>query len=117
MKKYVGKVLSIIAWSITIFSVPAYSGTQEGIITNILVRDSDGLHYFYVSGTQYDRPACSTGHTYWMIKDEASVAGRSQLAMILAAYMSKKTVRITGSNTCTRWGDGEDVNTIQLIQR
>ena len=91
-----------------------YAGTQAGTVTNIIVRQSDGLHYFYVSGTAVDRPACAAKQNYWMIKDEHSVAGKSQLSMLLTAYASGKTVKILGSGTCSRWGDGEDLNEIHL---
>ena len=67
-----------------------------------------------MSGTAADRPSCALGQTYWMIKDENTVVGKSQLSMLLTAYASGKTVGVTGSGTCKRWGDGEDVDTIQL---
>ena len=50
----------------------------------------------------------------WMIKDENSVVGKSQLSMLLTVYVSGKTVTVIGDGTCTRWHDGEDVNVIYL---
>ena len=92
----------------------AYAGDQVGKVTKISVRQSDGLHYFYMSGSTRNRPACADGFDYWMIKDENSVAGKSQLSMLLTAYVSGKTVTVIGGGTCTRWHDGEDVNVIYL---
>ena len=100
--------------SVAVMSVAVNAGSQQGKVTSVLVRQSDGLHYFYISGTANGRPSCANGFSYWMIKDENSAAGRSQLSMLLTAYASGKTVRVTGTGACTRWGDGEDLNTIQL---
>ncbi|MEX2963363.1 hypothetical protein [Microbulbifer sp. TYP-18] len=96
-----------------IISFGAQAGTQTGQISGVTVRASDGLHYFTMHGTTTDKPACAT-NTYWIIKDENSTAGKSQLSVVLTAYASGKTVAVTGSGECTRWGDGEDVNTILL---
>ena len=67
-----------------------------------------------MSGAPQNRPSCADGHSYWMIKDENSIAGKAQLSMLLTAYASGKTISVTGSNTCTRWKDGEDLNVIHL---
>lgn len=97
-----------------LFSSSVLSGTQEGQITQILVRASDNLHYFYMSGVASDRAGCASGQSYWMIKDENTVAGKSHFSLILAAYAAGKTVKVTGTVNCTRWGDGEDVDIIHL---
>jgi len=47
-----------------------------------------------------------------MIKDENSNTGKQQLAILLAARASGETITVDGSNTCTRWGDGEDVDLV-----
>lgn len=96
------------------FSEAAFAGSQTGKVTNIIVRQSDGLHYFYMSGTGENRPDCAASHTYWMIKDENSTVGKTQFSMLLTAYASGRTITVAGTNTCTCWGDGEDVNVIQL---
>jgi hypothetical protein len=49
-----------------------------------------------------------------MIVDEHSDAGKSQMAILLSAYMSGKSVLIEGSGTCTRWSDGEDILAVLL---
>lgn len=93
----------------------AAAGEQTGHITSLITRSSDNLIYFYLSGTASGRPACAT-YRYWMIKDEASDTGKRQFAMLMAAYLSGRQVAVTGAGTCTRWGDGEDVNDVQLWQ-
>ena len=89
------------------------ASNQTGIVKKVLVR-TDGLHWFYLEGARSERPACSAQHEYWMVKDENSVYGKSQFSMLLTAYASKSKVTINGNGTCSRWGDGEDINTIIL---
>lgn len=89
------------------------AGWQEGRVTQIKVRESDGLHYFFLSGAPVSRPACAA-YTYWMIKNEHSVAGKSQFSMLVTAYVSGATVKVIGTNECSRWKNGEDVDSIRL---
>ncbi|GAA6136957.1 hypothetical protein NBRC116583_07040 [Arenicella sp. 4NH20-0111] len=104
-----------VIWLIPLFvSTFAFAGTQEGKVTQLEVRATDGLHYFYLSGAATGRPSCAQNQSYWMIADESSVAGQSQYALLLAAYMSGETVTVSGTNACNRWNDGEDVKTIIL---
>jgi hypothetical protein len=108
MKNFIGIILIILSFN-------SYAGSQTGTVNYIIVRASDGLVYFLLKGGALDsQPACAT-HGYWMIKDENSNAGKQQYSMILAAHASGKTVKVTGMNSCSRWGDGEDVNSIQII--
>jgi hypothetical protein len=95
-------------------STNIYAGTQLGTVDYIIVRASDGLVYFTLKGgDQAGKPSCAT-HGYWMIKDENSTSGKLQYSMVLSAHASGKVIKVTGMNTCTRWGDGEDVNSIQI---
>ncbi|MCW8090203.1 hypothetical protein [Alteromonas sp. ASW11-130] len=96
------------------FGLNAFAGWQEGQITDILIRESDGLHYFNMQGQPSDRPDCATAYKYWMIKDETSDVGKAQLSLLLTAYAAGLNVVVKGSDQCTRWKDGEDVNYIQL---
>ncbi len=98
----------------SLFTSQAFAGSQTGKVTSILVRQSDGLHYFYMSGVGENKPDCASSHTYWMIKDENSTVGKTQFSMLLTAYASGKTISVIGTNSCTRWGDGEDLNSIAL---
>lgn len=91
----------------------AAAGTQTGQVTKLQTRASDNLVYFYLTGTPSDRPACAT-YPYWMIKDETSDTGKRQFAMLMAAYVSGRSVTVHGAGTCTRWGDGEDVDYVIL---
>jgi hypothetical protein len=95
----------------------SWAGTQSGKVDYLIVRASDGLVYFTLKGGSLNNsPSCAT-NSYWMIKDENSVAGQQQYSMLLAAHAAQKTVNVSGMNTCSRWGDGEDVNSVQIIQK
>jgi hypothetical protein len=109
------KFLILLLLIITAFiTLPSFAGSQTGLVANISVR-TDGLHWFTLSGDRGSMPECTNGHfTYWMIKNENSTYGKSQFSMLLAAYMAQKPVTIIGTGSCTRWGDGEDIKTVQL---
>ena len=94
----------------------ALAGSQTGTVSYIIVRDRDGLVYFALEGgAANSKPTCAT-LGYWMIKDEDSTAGMMQYSMLLSAQASGQTVTVVGHNTCTRWGDGEDVNYIKILK-
>lgn len=86
----------------------AHAGTQEGKIDSIAARTSDGLLIIELTGAASQKPQCAT-HSYWMIKNENSTIGKQQLALLMAAQFSGKTVAIVGTGDCTRWRDGEDI--------
>jgi len=91
----------------------AQAGSQTGLVSQLNVRASDNLIYFWLTGTHVNRPACAT-YGYWMIKDENADTGKRQYEMLKAALLAGKSVTVTGFSTCIRWGDGEDVNEITL---
>ena len=89
----------------------AFVSSQTGQVTQLIIRSSDGLVYFYLSGNLSARPACALGG-YWMVKDENSPSGKRQVAALIAARLSGQAITVTGSGTCTRWHDGEDLDGI-----
>ncbi|MEL6301658.1 MAG: hypothetical protein AAFV47_01470 [Pseudomonadota bacterium] len=93
----------------------ANAGSQVGTVKHIIVRASDGLHYVYIDGPDSNKPACAT-MSYWMIQNPTSEVGKSQFAMLLAAYTAGLNVKITGTNSCSVWPDGETANTVQLVE-
>lgn len=92
----------------------AFAAERYGRVKEINVRASDGMTWIviegHVSGTA---PQCAT-HDYMMIRDENSAGGKSQIAILLSAFMAKINVQIQGNMTCNRWGDGEDIENISL---
>jgi hypothetical protein len=91
----------------------ASAGQVTGVVSWVMVRGSDGLTYVAMVGTPSGQPGCATGG-YWMIANENSQAGKKQYAMLLTAKATGATIAIHGTNTCIRWPDGEDIETIQL---
>jgi hypothetical protein len=89
----------------------ASAGSQTGHIVHLHVRASDGLIYVILDGPVSGRPACATIN-YWMVKNETSSTGKQQLAQLLAARVSGQEITIVGTNTCTRWSDGEDIDDV-----
>lgn len=101
---------------ILLFSNFVFAGSQQGKVDKVIVRASDGLIYFTLDDpSSRVQPAPCAVNTYWIIRDENSNAGKQQYSMILAAHAAGKTVSVVGMNTCIRWGDGEDVNEIVIL--
>lgn len=96
------------------FASAAHANSIEGKIKSLAVRSSDGLHVVVVEGVPTGRAACAANHDYYMIADEHSDAGKAQMAILLSAYMSGKSVAVEGTGTCTRWADGEDILIVTL---
>ena len=92
---------------------PAIAGTQSGFVKSIYVRDSDGLILVDIEGTASGHPVCAQ-QTYWIIPNETSDTGKRLLALLLSAQLSYRVVSITGKDTCSRWADGEDIETVGL---
>lgn len=91
----------------------AMAGTQTGQVLDLHVRSTDGLISVELSGSSLAKPACA-GYAYWLIRDENSTAGKQQLALLLAAQASGRTVQIVGTGTCVRWPDGEDIGAVAI---
>jgi hypothetical protein len=111
----VAKMKNFIFIFLMMFSNILYAGIVTGQVDYVNVRASDGLVYAGLKNATVisPAPACAT-IAYWMIKDENSNAGKQQLATLLAAQMTGKTVTIWGGNTCTRWRDGEDIDAVRI---
>ncbi|APA67322.1 hypothetical protein [Janthinobacterium sp. 1_2014MBL_MicDiv] len=105
------KFISMLALLFATQSNIAYAGEQSGKVLNLIVRSSDGMIYFEMENKATGKPACAT-HSYWIIADEKSTTGKQQMAMLLAARVSGQVISVYGTNTCTRWSDGEDVSGI-----
>jgi hypothetical protein len=91
-------------------------GVVTGKVTQVVVRASDGLVYAIVSGTPSGQPACAKGN-YWMIMSETSDVGHKQYALLMEAQATGAQITIWGSGNCTRWGDGEDIDTIFVVSQ
>ncbi|ENU59643.1 MAG: hypothetical protein L0G39_10475 [Chryseobacterium sp.] len=109
MKKVVFFVLLV---SQLVFAGNVLASTYIGKVKAINVRDETGLIWVYISGERTgNRPNCAT-NWYMVIKNENSPTGKRQLAMLMMAIATNKTVAIPGAETCTRWADGEDISIV-----
>lgn len=104
----------ILMASLAIMSTFSLAGVQTGKVDTLYAR-ADGLHVVTLKGgtSKNSSPTCATAD-YWIIKDEDSTYGKSQFSQLLAAKLAGKSVTINGLNTCTRWGDGEDISYIVI---
>ena len=108
-------IVSAAAFCVLFSPAAASAGNITGKIASLHARASDGLIWVEISGTATGQPSCVT-HSYFIIKSETSDIGKSQYAMLISAFLSGASVTIQGANTCTRWYDGEDIDTITLGQ-
>ena len=86
---------------------------QIGTIDRVHVRTTDGMIYFYAEGDRTPRPACAT-QPNWVLASEAAPGTKQQLALLMLAQSTGRTVFVWGTGTCTRWPDGEDVREIAV---
>jgi hypothetical protein len=93
---------------------PAIAGTQTGFVKSIYARDSDGVVIVDLAGNAASlHPTCAV-QTYWVIPNESSDSGKRLLTLLLSAQLSFRVVTIIGKDTCNRWGDGEDIDTVGI---
>lgn len=112
------KILPVLASAIFAFLVPApaMAGLVSGQVSRLVTRASDGLQIVEIAGPITGRPNCVRAWAYFMIRDEKSDAGKAQYAMLMSAYLSGAKVKVEGAGTCLRWGDGEDIETVEFLQ-
>lgn len=87
------------------------AGNQTGQVVRIFVRQTDHVVLVDITGTPTNKPACAP-YTYWIIKDETSVTGKQQLALLMLAKATGQTVNIAGTGDCTRFPSGEDIDVV-----
>ena len=106
---------ALVLASLCVFTAaPAIAGEQFGTVNVLNVRDSDGLLWVSLTGTPSDRPLCAANTTYWVIPDEKTDTGKRLYATLLAANIAGRAITIHGSNSCSRWPDGEDIDFIEV---
>jgi hypothetical protein len=105
----------LLAAAILLGGADAWAGYQVGKIQRLHVRASDGVVWVILVGAPVGRPPCAVNQPYFMVMDENSNRGKQQLALLLMAQATGKSVQIDGRNTCTRWGDGEDIDVMSVL--
>lgn len=61
LKKYFSLLAVFISLLSLVTDATAFAGSQTGQITKIIVRSSDGLIYFYLSGQLNSPASCAVG--------------------------------------------------------
>lgn len=113
MKNFINRFALFVGLYLGITNLAFAGGTQTGKVVHLTLRGSDGLVLIDLDGPVSDKPICAR-YLYWIIKDETSLIGKQQLALLLTAKATGQTIAISGTGTCTRWHDGEDIDAIQL---
>lgn len=108
-------ITAVLALGAAVLTPVSQAGEVIGTVKQVNVRHSDGLVYVLIHGTQSGRPPCASNTDYWMIPNENSETGKKLYSLLVGAKLADRSVRIVGANTCTRWGDGEDINFVQLL--
>lgn len=75
---------------------------------------SAGLMFFVLQGAaKTGTPACNTYNSRWVINNNWPAA-RIQVAILITAITSGKTVTVRGSGDCSQWSDSETATDIRL---
>lgn len=96
-----------------------HAGEQTGTVTMDHGQyssgsSSAGLTFFFLQGgPKAAIPTCNTYGSRWVINNNWPAA-KFQVAVVLAAVTSGKTVTVRGSGDCAIWFDSETVIDIRL---
>lgn len=112
-RSFIKRITLVVLLHFALADVAFAAGGQTGKIKFLTVRGSDGLVLVELDGQASGKPACAP-YSYWILKDETSLTGKQQLALLIAAKAAGQTVAISGTGNCTRWRDGEDIDTVQI---
>ncbi|MFT5594555.1 MAG: hypothetical protein ACI8SR_002946 [Oceanicoccus sp.] len=110
--KFVGIVTLLMASSFS-FGAGSTPSEQTGTIKSIQALN-DGRTIVFMETARSEKPSCAT-YPYWFISNENSAAGKTQISILLAAHAAKRSVTIKGTGTCSRWSDGEDISSVEIL--
>lgn len=69
----------------------------------------NGALLFSTNANRTSIPACGAGNAQRWAIDASTTAGQAAVAVLLTAWTQHKRVWVTGTGTCTIWGDTETV--------
>lgn len=90
--------------SLSLLAGSANAGTSTGPIAMIMAHVGDIV--IFDAGSHQGKPACHTVGEQWALS-LATPTGRAMYALLLSAQIQGKSVSVTGSGTCSAWGDRE----------
>jgi hypothetical protein len=99
------------------------AGTQTAQVADISIRtgdvgtSEDSLVIVNLAATpaKTGSPACAT-FAYWIIRDAKSEVGKQQIALLMTAKAQARPVTIYGTDSCSRWPNGEDIRQVTWSQ-
>lgn len=94
----------------TMVSGSVAAGSQLGQVQYYWAVGQDGYNVFLVSltGSKANGPGCDSTGRYSASLDTA--LGREMAAAVRQAYELRTSLVMVGKNTCSLWGDSEDLH-------
>ena len=86
-------------------------GTWNGAV--LFSVQVNGANHQLVSRTGI--PACGTNNSNRWAIDASTPAGQAAVQVLLTAYTQHRPIYVTGTGTCTVWGDTETVQFFNLF--
>lgn len=84
------------------------SQSNTGYITDVW-GTNNGAVLFNVTGTRTAPSACGANNPQRFAIDASTTAGQAAVAILLSTEARGKQIAVTGTGTCTIWGDTETV--------
>lgn len=109
----------LVAAVLSAYTALALAGEQAGMVTvhhgqHSSGPTSAGFTFFVLQGgSKTGTPACNTYVDRWVINN-GWPAAKMQVAILLSAIASGKTVTVRGSGDCSQWSDSETAIDIRL---
>jgi hypothetical protein len=110
---------TLLILAISTITTLALAGEQTGIVRMDHGQyragpESAGLTFFFVQGAaKINTPACNTYSDRWVINNSWPAA-KIQIAILLSAITSGKTVTVRGQGECSEWANSETATDIRL---
>ena len=99
----------LLSMLLALLSFGAFAGGTTTTTLSKVYTDATGYYAFYVSNPITGGPSCAK-QTGRFILDPSTAMGNRQLAMLITAMFSGKTVQFYGTGTCSLVGDTETLN-------
>ena len=99
-----------------VFSGAVSASSANNGVLSLMHFMSNGVVLVYTSGTRStDLPACASSEPTRFAVDGTTAGGKVQVAGLLAAYATGKTVAIFGTGDCGVYGDTESISYFHTV--
>lgn len=115
MRTKTGKRWAVGLYVASAFGAAAHaSSTDYGYIDSLL-SSQNGAVMFNINANRTAAPSCQgSSIPKRFALDTSTVAGQAQAKVLMDAYTKRKRIAITGTGTCSLWGDTETSNIFQV---